>query len=90
MGQISRALTLWACDNTLTIALEVSKALMAHVEYLMSLWPCNSKFIFACIYYQLAEPMIQRRESVTAGCLSVWKALAPLPEFPRIRSQRYP
>ena len=49
MGQMSRALTLWACDNTLTIALDVSKAMMAPVEYLMSLFPCH------CELYRLSE-----------------------------------
>jgi len=43
MGQMSRALTLWNCDNTLVVALDVSKTMMAPVEYLMSLWPCNTQ-----------------------------------------------
>jgi hypothetical protein len=45
MGQISRALTLWNCDNTLTIALDVSRAMMAPVEYLMSLFPCACEYL---------------------------------------------
>ncbi|KAJ3524085.1 hypothetical protein NM688_g8624 [Phlebia brevispora] len=40
MSQISRALMLWSCDNTLTVALDVSKALLAPIEYMMSMWPC--------------------------------------------------
>ncbi|KAI0345770.1 hypothetical protein BDW22DRAFT_911768 [Trametopsis cervina] len=40
MSQVSRALLLWSCDNTLTIALEVSKSLIGPIEYLMSMWPC--------------------------------------------------
>lgn len=35
-----RALLLWSCDQTLTVALEVSKALLGPIEYLMSMWPC--------------------------------------------------
>ncbi|TFK40666.1 hypothetical protein BDQ12DRAFT_733873 [Crucibulum laeve] len=40
MGQISRALSLWKCDNTLTIALDVCKALLPAIDYLTALWPC--------------------------------------------------
>lgn len=40
MSQISRALTLWRYDQTLVVALELSKNLLAPIEYLMSLWPC--------------------------------------------------
>ncbi|KAI0822302.1 hypothetical protein BC628DRAFT_1327700 [Trametes gibbosa] len=40
MSQIERALTLWAYDQTLSLALDVARALSRPVEYLMSLWPC--------------------------------------------------
>ncbi|KAI0070393.1 hypothetical protein K474DRAFT_816565 [Panus rudis PR-1116 ss-1] len=40
MSQMSRALTLWTCDRSLTIALDLCKTLMQPIEYLMSLWPC--------------------------------------------------
>ncbi|KAI9058380.1 hypothetical protein FKP32DRAFT_1581766 [Trametes sanguinea] len=40
MSQIERSLTLWSYDRSLTLALEVAKALSRPVEYLMSLWPC--------------------------------------------------
>ncbi|THH01910.1 hypothetical protein EW026_g884 [Hermanssonia centrifuga] len=40
MSQVNRALLLWSCDNTLTIALDVSKALLGPIEYMMSMWPC--------------------------------------------------
>jgi len=40
MSQISRALTLWGYDQTLVVALELSKNLLAPIEYLMALWPC--------------------------------------------------
>lgn len=43
MSQISRALSLWGCDNTLTVALDVSKALLAPIDYLTALWPCPGK-----------------------------------------------
>ncbi|RDB17928.1 hypothetical protein Hypma_000681 [Hypsizygus marmoreus] len=40
MGQISRSLSLWECDNTLTVALDVCKALVPPLDYLTALWPC--------------------------------------------------
>ncbi|KDR82669.1 hypothetical protein GALMADRAFT_275797 [Galerina marginata CBS 339.88] len=40
MGQIHRALSLWECDNTLTVALDVCKALIPAIDYLTALWPC--------------------------------------------------
>jgi hypothetical protein len=32
MGQIARSLTLWECDSTLTIALDVCKALLPAID----------------------------------------------------------
>ncbi|KAF5338925.1 hypothetical protein D9611_008729 [Ephemerocybe angulata] len=43
MGQISRALSLWQCDNTLIVALDVCKALLPAIDYLTALWPCPGK-----------------------------------------------
>ncbi|KAF7365037.1 Zn(2)-C6 fungal-type domain-containing protein [Mycena venus] len=40
MGQVSRGLTLWQCDNSMTIALDVCKSLLAPIDYLTALWPC--------------------------------------------------
>ncbi|EKM49512.1 uncharacterized protein PHACADRAFT_265028 [Phanerochaete carnosa HHB-10118-sp] len=40
MSQVSRALLLWSCDHSLIVALEVAKALLDPIEYLMSMWPC--------------------------------------------------
>ncbi|EAU85892.2 hypothetical protein CC1G_02915 [Coprinopsis cinerea okayama7 len=40
MGQIGRALALWQCDNSLTVALDVCKALLPAIDYLTALWPC--------------------------------------------------
>ncbi|KAI0632142.1 hypothetical protein C8Q77DRAFT_1060620 [Trametes polyzona] len=40
MSQIERALTLWNYDQTLSLALDVARALSRPVEYLMGLWPC--------------------------------------------------
>jgi len=40
MGQIHRALSLWQCDKTLTVALDVCKALIPAIDYLTALWPC--------------------------------------------------
>lgn len=39
-----RALTLWAYDQTLSLALDVARALSRPVEYLMNLWPCPGEF----------------------------------------------
>ncbi|KAG1822857.1 uncharacterized protein BJ212DRAFT_1264145 [Suillus subaureus] len=41
MSQIGRALTLWDCDHTLTLALDVCTALFKPVDYLNALWPCE-------------------------------------------------
>ncbi|KAF9013400.1 hypothetical protein BDQ17DRAFT_1231610 [Cyathus striatus] len=43
MAQISRALSLWHCDNTLIVALDVCKAFLAPVDYLSGLWPCREQ-----------------------------------------------
>ncbi|KAK7048512.1 Zn(2)-C6 fungal-type domain-containing protein [Favolaschia claudopus] len=40
MGQVSRCLSLWQCDKSMSIALEVGKSLLAPIDYLASLWPC--------------------------------------------------
>ncbi|KAJ6585157.1 hypothetical protein B0H19DRAFT_1108565 [Mycena capillaripes] len=40
MAQVSRGLTLWQCDNSMTIALDVCKNLLAPIDYLTALWPC--------------------------------------------------
>ncbi|KAF8172009.1 hypothetical protein K438DRAFT_1729122 [Mycena galopus ATCC 62051] len=40
MGQVSRALTLWQCDNSMTIALDVCKTFLPPIDYLTALWPC--------------------------------------------------
>ncbi|KAJ7189857.1 hypothetical protein GGX14DRAFT_484326 [Mycena pura] len=45
MAQVSRGLTLWHYDKTLTIALDVCKNLLAPIDYLSALWPCaGNKF----------------------------------------------
>ncbi|KIJ64647.1 hypothetical protein HYDPIDRAFT_112046 [Hydnomerulius pinastri MD-312] len=40
MSQISRALSLWECDNSLTLALDVCIAFFKPIDYLSVLWPC--------------------------------------------------
>ncbi|KAF8237173.1 hypothetical protein L208DRAFT_1248652 [Tricholoma matsutake] len=40
MSQISRALSLWECENTLIVAIDVCKALLPALDYLTALWPC--------------------------------------------------
>jgi len=39
MGQIYRALTLWQLDNSLTIALDVCRAFLEPIEYLIGFYP---------------------------------------------------
>ncbi|KAH0832014.1 hypothetical protein J3R83DRAFT_12919 [Lanmaoa asiatica] len=41
MSQISRALSLWERDNSLTLALDVGTALFKPIDYLSALWPCS-------------------------------------------------
>ncbi|KAG8214553.1 hypothetical protein J3R82DRAFT_9614 [Butyriboletus roseoflavus] len=41
MSQINRALSLWECDNSLTLALDVGTALFGPIDYLSALWPCS-------------------------------------------------
>ncbi|KAH6912789.1 hypothetical protein BKA70DRAFT_1097562 [Coprinopsis sp. MPI-PUGE-AT-0042] len=43
MGQISRSLSLWHCDNSLTLALDACKSLLPPTEYLTALWPCTAE-----------------------------------------------
>jgi hypothetical protein len=54
MGQISRALTLWESDNSLTTALEVSKNLLPPIDYLTALWPCPEQRLR---YHRLREQL---------------------------------
>ncbi|KAJ6525304.1 hypothetical protein DFH09DRAFT_936753 [Mycena vulgaris] len=41
--QIHRGLTLWHCDNSMTVALEVCKNFLAPIDYLTALWPCEEQ-----------------------------------------------
>ncbi|KAJ7644009.1 hypothetical protein FB45DRAFT_736166 [Roridomyces roridus] len=43
MAQVSRGITLWQCDNTMSIALDVCKKLLAPIDYLTALWPCQEQ-----------------------------------------------
>ncbi|PPQ66262.1 hypothetical protein CVT24_007280 [Panaeolus cyanescens] len=66
MGQIHRALNLWFVDNSLTIALDVCKALIPAIDYLTVLWPCaeqrsrytslRAKVSEACIMAMVEPP----------------------------------
>lgn len=54
MSQINRALSLWASDRSLTVALDVSKALLAPIDHLTALWPCpGDYFIFSSSHTML-------------------------------------
>ncbi|KAF8527466.1 hypothetical protein BU17DRAFT_81636 [Hysterangium stoloniferum] len=43
MGQVARSLSLWRCDNSLIIALEVCRAFFPPMDYLSCLWPCPAQ-----------------------------------------------
>ncbi|KAJ7442636.1 hypothetical protein FB451DRAFT_1057345 [Mycena latifolia] len=45
LAQFSRGLTLWECDNSMTVALDVCKNLLAPIDYLTALWPCQGEEI---------------------------------------------
>ncbi|KAJ7496648.1 hypothetical protein FB451DRAFT_1017305 [Mycena latifolia] len=40
MAQLSRGLTLWQYDNSMTVAFDVCKNLLAPIDFLTALWPC--------------------------------------------------
>lgn len=40
------ALSLWQCDNTLVVALDVCKALLPAIDYLTALWPCPGNIFY--------------------------------------------
>lgn len=67
MGQIYRALSLWQCDNTLLVALDVCKALLPAIDYLTALWPCPEQ---RCRYENL-------RKKLDDACYSAGVSLAP-------------
>ncbi|KAJ8501969.1 hypothetical protein ONZ51_g330 [Trametes cubensis] len=72
----SRSLTLWSYDRSLSLALDVAKALSRPVQYLMSLWPCpeqrrrwedlHQKLISSCYAagIPLANPNTARTPSI--------------------------
>ncbi|KAH9854700.1 hypothetical protein C2E23DRAFT_726239 [Lenzites betulinus] len=89
MSQIERALTLWAYDQTLSLALDVARALSRPVEYLMGLWPCpeqrrrwedlHTKLVSSC--YAAGVPLSLSPPSVTP------LAAQPIPEQPVMSAQ---
>lgn len=40
---------LWTYDNSLSIALEVCKAFLGPIDYLLALFPCPRTFIAPCV-----------------------------------------
>ncbi|KAJ7069638.1 hypothetical protein C8F01DRAFT_1113449 [Mycena amicta] len=42
-AQVSRCLTLWHTDNSLTVALDVCKNLLPPLDFLTALWPCSEQ-----------------------------------------------
>ncbi|KAL4250671.1 hypothetical protein ABKN59_005386 [Abortiporus biennis] len=74
MSQVSRALTLWTCDRSLTVALEMSKTLVGPIEYLMSLWPCPEQ----------QRRFQDLRVSLTNACYAAGMAPPPPPSHPYV------
>lgn len=66
MSQVSRCLSLWQCDQSLFIALDVARAFLPPIDYLTCLWPCHAQRIRyneirqrlhnECIKYGLEPP----------------------------------
>ncbi|KAG8714331.1 hypothetical protein FRC11_008894, partial [Ceratobasidium sp. 423] len=66
MSQVSRCLSLWQCDQSLFIALEVARAFLPPIDYLTCLWPCQiqrarydlirQRLHYECIKYGLEPP----------------------------------
>ncbi|KZP06293.1 hypothetical protein FIBSPDRAFT_842281 [Athelia psychrophila] len=67
MSQINRALSLWDLDRTLTVALDVSKALIAPIDQLSAIWPCP----------QLRRHYSELRKSLDEACLCAGLPLPP-------------
>uniref|UniRef100_A0A0W0FU75 Zn(2)-C6 fungal-type domain-containing protein n=2 Tax=Moniliophthora roreri TaxID=221103 RepID=A0A0W0FU75_MONRR len=43
MAQVNRALSLWQCDHSMVLALDVCKAFLPAIDYLSALWPCDEQ-----------------------------------------------
>ncbi|KAG9101620.1 hypothetical protein FS749_005158 [Ceratobasidium sp. UAMH 11750] len=52
MSQVSRCLSLWQCDQSLFIALEVARAFLPPIDYLTCLWPCPAQ---RSRYYEIRQ-----------------------------------
>lgn len=75
-----RALSLWAVDHTLTIALDVCKAFLEPINFLTKLWPCPGaltslllSLIFGCTDYgaEQRRRYEQLVEQLRIACMSV-------------------
>ncbi|OBZ70894.1 hypothetical protein A0H81_09169 [Grifola frondosa] len=44
LSQITRCLTLWSYNSTLTLALDVAKSFLICTEHLMAIWPCPAQY----------------------------------------------
>ena len=90
MGQISRALTLWSLDNSLLIALDVGKAIVIPIEYLMSLFPCDGAFS-GCFRDSLGTNLVAKPNVLlTNVSASNWWLLALALRYPRHLPRRLP
>ncbi|KAF8498278.1 hypothetical protein JB92DRAFT_2985039 [Gautieria morchelliformis] len=56
MDQVARSLTLWQCDNSLTLALEVCQVFFSPIDYLSCLWLCPAqRTSYLNLHGQLAQ-----------------------------------
>lgn len=76
MGQIFRALTLWSTDNSLFVALEVGKAIVGPIEYLMTLFPCDGALSVVPATRWVLTLIAKRNALFTNASASNWWLLA--------------
>lgn len=88
MSQINRALSLWTSDRTLTVALEVSKALLAPIDHLTALWPCPGEYFLLFSAHDVNMKYTEQRlryadlrEQLDQACLIAGLSLPPPSNF---------
>ncbi|KAF8908985.1 hypothetical protein CPB84DRAFT_1843323 [Gymnopilus junonius] len=80
MGQIHRAIALWECDRSLTVALDVCKALTPAIDYLTVLWPCPEQRLRYKLLYEKVERCCLEAGLKPPSKIDLSLPLPPLPE----------
>lgn len=96
-GCCFRALTLWDCDNTLTLALDVCTAFFKPVDYLNALWPCEGIIWLAQASHsyrhssEIRRKVVKLREQLKRACRSTGRPPpSPAPvEFGAVEYHRW-